>query len=47
MKNGVINHREVLNDMVNNKIKRGYEILKTIVHIDQGVVYSSVSFNNI
>lgn len=33
--------------MLNNKIKRGYETLETIVHTDQGTVYSSVSFNNI
>lgn len=45
--NGVINHREALNNMLNNKIKRGYKDLDTIVHTDQGVVYSSVSFNNI
>ena len=45
--NGVINHREALNDMLNNKIKRGYKDLETIVHTDQGSVYSSVSFNNI
>ena len=31
----------------NNKIKRGYKELETIVHTDQGSVYSSVSFNNI
>jgi len=45
--NGVINHREALNNMLNNKIKRGYKDLETIVHTDQGAVYSSVSFNNI
>lgn len=45
--NGIINHREVLNDMLNNKIKRGYKELETIVHTDQGSVYSSASFNNI
>ena len=45
--NGIINHREALNDMLNNKIKRGYKELETIVHTDQGSVYSSVSFNNI
>ena len=45
--NGVINHREALNNMLNNKIKRGYKDLDTIVHTDQGAVYSSVSFNNI
>ena len=45
--NGVINHKEALNDMLKNKIKRGYENLETIVHTDQGAVYSSLSFNNI
>lgn len=45
--NGVLNHKEALNNMLNNKIKRGYENLETIVHTDQGSVYSSVSFNNI
>lgn len=32
--------------MLNNKIKRGYKELDTIIHIDQSSVYSSVSFNN-
>ncbi len=45
--NGVLNHREALKSMLNNKIKRGYKDLETIVHTDQGAVYSSVSFNNI
>ena len=45
--NGVLNHREALNNMLNNKIKRGYKDLETIVHTDQGMVYSSLSFNNI
>ena len=40
------NHRDALQDMLNNKIKRGYKNLETIVHTDQGTVYSSVSFNN-
>lgn len=44
--NEILNHRKALNDMLNNKIKRGYKELETIVHIDQGSVYSSVSFNN-
>jgi transposase InsO family protein len=34
-------------DMLNNKIKRGYKNLETILHTDQGSVYSSISFNNI
>ena len=33
--------------MLNNKIKRGYVVLETIIHTDQGAIYSSVSFNNI
>lgn len=45
--NGIINHYKALNSMLNNKIKRGYKDLETIVHTDQGAVYSSVSFNNI
>jgi len=45
--NGILNHREALNNMLNNKIKRGYKNLETIVHTDQGMVYSSLSFNNI
>ena len=45
--NGVINHKEAVKNMLENKIKRGYENLETIVHTDQGAVYSSVSFNNI
>ena len=35
-----------LMDMLNNKIKRGYKDLETILHTDQGAVYSSISFNN-
>lgn len=45
--NGILNHREALKKMLNSKIKRGYGSLETIVHTDQGTVYSSVSFNNI
>ena len=43
----VLNHRMALKEMLNNKIKRGYKDLETILHTDQGSVYSSVSFNNI
>ena len=42
----VLNHREALKEMLKAKIKRGYKDLETIVHTDQGAVYSSVSFNN-
>lgn len=45
--NGILNHKEALNHMLENKIKRGYKELDTIFHTDQGSVYSSVSFNNI
>ena len=41
--NGIINHRGALNDMLNIKIKRGYNDLDTIVHTNQGVIYSSLS----
>lgn len=44
--NGILNHKKALEDMLNNKIKRGYKDLNTIIHTDQGSVYSSVSFNN-
>jgi len=43
----VLNHREALKEMLENKIKRGYKDLETIFHTDQGSVYSSTSFNNI
>ena len=45
--NGILNHKNALNYMLNEKIKRGYKDLDTIFHTDQGSVYSSVSFNNI
>ena len=45
--NGILNHQEALINMLNAKIKRGYKDLDTILHTDQGIVYSSVSFNNI
>ena len=44
--NGILNHRKALNNMLENKIKRGYKNFDTIVHTDQGSVYSSMSFNN-
>lgn len=45
--NGILNHKEAVNKMLKNKIKRGYKNLETIVHTDQGSIYSSMSFNNI
>ena len=41
----VLNHREALKEMLENKRKRGYKDLETIFHTDQGTVYSSLSFN--
>lgn len=43
----VLNHRIALKNMLNSKTKRGYKDLETILHTDQGAVYSSASFNNI
>lgn len=43
--NNTLNHRKALNNMIENKIKRGYSNQKTIFHTDQGSVYSSLSFN--
>ena len=45
--NGILNHYKAVENMLNSKIKRGYKDLNTIVHTDQGSIYSSVSFNNI
>ncbi len=42
----VSNHRNALNDMLQNKIKRGYKSQETIFHSDQGTIYSSLAFNN-
>ena len=45
--NGILNHKNALNNMLNEKIKRGYKNLDTIFHTDQGIIYSSLSFNKI
>ena len=45
--NGILNQKKALEDMLNNKIKRGYRDLDTIIHPNQKSIYSSVSFNNI
>lgn len=42
----MINHRKALEDMLDDKIKRGYKSQETILHSDQGTIYSSVAFNN-
>ena len=43
--NGTLNHMKAVQNMLKAKIKRGYKNLDTILHTDQGVVYSSISFN--
>lgn len=42
-----LNHRAALKEMLNSKIKRGYKNQDTILHTDQGIIYSSLPFNNI
>ena len=41
----ISNHKLALNDMLKNKIKRGYKSQETIFHSNQGTIYSSVAFN--
>jgi len=36
---------KAVQNMLKTKIKRGYKNLDTILHTDQGAVYSSISFN--
>lgn len=43
--NGTLNHKVALNEMLKTKAERGYKDLETILHTDQGSVYSSLSFN--
>ena len=40
------NHIRALRKLLKEKIKRGYKDLETIVHSDQGVIYSSAVFAN-
>ena len=40
------NHIKALKCLIKTKIKRGYKDLETIVHSDQGVIYSSMVFAN-
>ena len=41
-----LNHKDALYNMLEAKNKRGYQNLETILHTDQGSIYSSLSFNN-
>jgi len=40
------NHKSALENMLDNKIKRGYKDQDTIFHSDQGSIYSSATFNS-
>ena len=40
------NHIRALKRLLKTKIKRGYKNLETIIHSDQGVIYSSMVFTN-
>lgn len=43
---GMQNHMRALHMMIQSKIKRGYKDLETILHSDQGAIYSSAAFTN-
>ena len=45
--NNVKNHFEAYKSFLEEKIKRGYKDLETIVHSDQGIIYSSTAFNKL
>ncbi len=42
----ILNHKKAVENMLNNKIKRGYKDQDTIVYTNQGIIYFSVLFNN-
>ena len=44
---GIQNHYTAYKKFLEEKIKRGYKDLETIVHTDQGSIYSSVAFNQL
>lgn len=44
---GTLNHHQAYKKLLEAKIKRGYRDLVTIVHSDQGAIYSSAAFNNL
>jgi transposase InsO family protein len=45
--NNIQTHHEALKSMLKAKIKRGYKDVETILHTDQGTIYSSPAFQNI
>ena len=42
-----INHKLALKSMLESKIKRGYESQDTIMHSDQGIIYSSIALSQV
>lgn len=42
-----INHKLTLESMLENKIKRGYKSQDTIMHSDQGIIYSSIALSQV
>ena len=42
----ILNHKKAVENMLYNKIKRGYKDQDTIVYTNQGIIYFSVLFNN-
>lgn len=45
--NNPINHKLALESMLESKIKRGYESQDTIIHSDQGNIYSSIALSQV
>ena len=41
------NHKLALESMLKSKIKRGYESQDTIMHSDQGIIYSSIALSQV
>ena len=41
------NHKKALESMLESKIKRGYETHDTIMHSDQGIIYSSIALSQV
>lgn len=42
-----LNHKLALESMLESKIKRGYESQDTIMHSDQGIIYSSIALSQV
>lgn len=44
--NSQINHKNAQKNLLKSKIKRGYINSETIVHSDQGAIYTSIAYNH-